>query len=483
MSAFFNSDGSFPLQFLIIFVVIFVVLAAIVLVFRRFSGKGMALSKSGPRGRQPRLGIVDIYELDRQRQLILLRRDNVEHLLLVGGPNDVIVERNINRGASARHALDDGARVEPLPEEPAIEPARPADPPAASAPPVFQPPVFQPPVFQPPVFQSPVYQPPVSDVPVPERPEARPPEPAANMSSVTADEAATRRNDPVEARPAVRPSRAEMIAAKVARRNPPPLANLKAEPAERPPEPTLRVDSDVGPRVDAPEAPAPEAPRAPMFPVSPVQVSPVQVSPEKPARPQPAPEPAPAVEPVVPVPPPLARPTNSRPVDAAILSDMARQLEEALRRPSAAVSPSNPAVAPAPPTERKAAVKPEPGPEPVIEDSAQSERPIDPMAAAMAAAPDVPSEPAPAVKPRAVGPVQDEPAPNEPAQSEPEPFLPAPPPPAQPVPPPPSPPAPPPEPAVSAQRKPPAASQNPFSVEEIEAEFARLLGRPLDKKN
>jgi flagellar protein FliO/FliZ len=27
-----------------------------------------------------------------------------------------------------------------------------------------------------------------------------------------------------------------------------------------------------------------------------------------------------------------------------------------------------------------------------------------------------------------------------------------------------------------------AAGQSPFSVEEIEAEFARLLGRPLDKK-
>jgi flagellar protein FliO/FliZ len=40
---------------------------------------------------------IDVYELDLKRQLILLRRDNVEHLLLVGGPNDVVVERNIQR--------------------------------------------------------------------------------------------------------------------------------------------------------------------------------------------------------------------------------------------------------------------------------------------------------------------------------------------------------------------------------------------------
>src|SRR6188768_98740 len=54
------------------------------------------------RARQPRLGIVDIYDLDRQRQLILLRRDNVEHLLLIGGPNDVVIETNIVRVPGVR---------------------------------------------------------------------------------------------------------------------------------------------------------------------------------------------------------------------------------------------------------------------------------------------------------------------------------------------------------------------------------------------
>jgi hypothetical protein len=41
-----------------------------------------------------------------------------------------------------------------------------------------------------------------------------------------------------------------------------------------------------------------------------------------------------------------------------------------------------------------------------------------------------------------------------------------------------APPAPGPPPQASA---PPASRIDPFSVEEIEAEFARLLGRPLDK--
>ena len=46
----------------------------------------------GGRTRQPRLGLVDAFSLDGQRQLVLVRRDNVEHLVMIGGPNDVVVE-------------------------------------------------------------------------------------------------------------------------------------------------------------------------------------------------------------------------------------------------------------------------------------------------------------------------------------------------------------------------------------------------------
>ncbi|UDL96601.1 flagellar biosynthetic protein FliO [Lichenihabitans sp. PAMC28606] len=52
----------------------------------------------GGRTRQPRLGVVDAFDLDRQRQLVLVRRDNVEHLLMIGGPNDIVIETSIVRG-------------------------------------------------------------------------------------------------------------------------------------------------------------------------------------------------------------------------------------------------------------------------------------------------------------------------------------------------------------------------------------------------
>ncbi|MCJ2128655.1 hypothetical protein [Methylobacterium sp. E-045] len=464
MSAFFNSDGSFPLQFLIIFAVIFAVLAAIVLVFRRFSGRGMALSKSGPRGRQPRLGIVDIYELDRQRQLILLRRDNVEHLLLVGGPNDVIVERNIHRGAGARLPLDEAARVESLLEEPVFEPARPADPPAPAAPPVMQPPIF-------------------------DEPRAPAPEPAA----VVNPPAEPRGDVPPETKPASRFTKADMLAAKAARRSPPPLANLKPETPDRPRPTDTRPDAAAEPTVPAVELPKQASvPEAPPAPVPPAPVPPAVIEApglEKAARPQPAIKPVPVAEQAPAVPPPLVRPTSSRPVDAAILSDMARQLEEALRRPSAAISPSSQAIPATPPTtppktplvEPSVAAKPEPRPEPAAAETAKADQPIDPMAAAMAAPSDSVPDEAPTPKaqpvtaqPAPAGPVFAETGPSEaarrePASTAPDEFLPAPPPPPIPQ-------------TVPAPSRTAPASQNPFSVEEIEAEFARLLGRPLDRK-
>src|SRR5260370_34108513 len=54
----------------------------------------------GGRTRQPRLGLVDAFSLDRQRQLVPVRPDNVQHLIMIGGPYDGLVEYPINRRAA-----------------------------------------------------------------------------------------------------------------------------------------------------------------------------------------------------------------------------------------------------------------------------------------------------------------------------------------------------------------------------------------------
>ena len=58
---------------------------------------GGRLRFNAARTRQARLGIVDAFDLDRQRQLIIVRRDNTEHLIMIGGPNDLVIESEIVR--------------------------------------------------------------------------------------------------------------------------------------------------------------------------------------------------------------------------------------------------------------------------------------------------------------------------------------------------------------------------------------------------
>jgi hypothetical protein len=69
------------------------------IIFRFAFRRRVRLPRNG-RARLPRLGTVDAFELDRQRQLVIIRRDNVEHLLMIGGPNDVVIEADIIRAES-----------------------------------------------------------------------------------------------------------------------------------------------------------------------------------------------------------------------------------------------------------------------------------------------------------------------------------------------------------------------------------------------
>lgn len=44
---------------------------------------------------EPRLGVMEQASVDRQRKLVLIRRDDVEHLIMTGGPVDVVIETGI----------------------------------------------------------------------------------------------------------------------------------------------------------------------------------------------------------------------------------------------------------------------------------------------------------------------------------------------------------------------------------------------------
>src|ERR1700733_4236821 len=104
-----------PVKFLLIFGFVLCVVFAFLWALRRF-GTGQ-LGGGGTRGRQHRLSVLEWAKVDNRRRLILVRRDNVEHLLMIGGPTDVVVEANIVRAVAAPRdvALARPSALEPLP--------------------------------------------------------------------------------------------------------------------------------------------------------------------------------------------------------------------------------------------------------------------------------------------------------------------------------------------------------------------------------
>lgn len=97
---------------------------------------------AGGRHRKARLAVMDAAAVDSHRRLVLVRRDDVEHLILIGGPTDVVVEQNIRLTVPARrpavaepqheHAAPPAAEVKPVQPAPAAQ--QPAAPPAPAQP-------------------------------------------------------------------------------------------------------------------------------------------------------------------------------------------------------------------------------------------------------------------------------------------------------------------------------------------------------------
>ncbi len=71
------------------------------------------------RGRKgQRLGIVEYHEIDETRRLVLLRRDETEHLVLIGGHQDLLVETGIQLNSNME-SIDDHQSRAPIPLRPA----------------------------------------------------------------------------------------------------------------------------------------------------------------------------------------------------------------------------------------------------------------------------------------------------------------------------------------------------------------------------
>jgi flagellar protein FliO/FliZ len=109
------------LTFIFVFVAVLALIGVAAWLVRRFASSRLGANTN--RGRMPRLAVIDAAAVDGRRRLVLVRRDNVEHLLMIGGPTDIVVEPNIVRATPGREALPQrppGAelppRMAPLPD-------------------------------------------------------------------------------------------------------------------------------------------------------------------------------------------------------------------------------------------------------------------------------------------------------------------------------------------------------------------------------
>lgn len=330
----FGFELSTGLRWIIAFAIVLILVALFAFLLRRITGGRLRIGgQGGGRARQPRLGVVDIHDLDRQRQLVLIRRDNVEHLVMIGGASDVVVETNIVRGSSSGRIAVPAQAEAPVFERPlAIDPAlgfealradlqeetRRASPPPAAAPQ------------------------PDSLPPLPHRT----PAPAARVEPAVAPAgAAAAGMAGLAAGAAIVASQAPNFG-----RNQAPAPSVSSDELDdmaRQLEEALKRPHSAVRSSQVPATPAPEIP--PVTPPAPV----------KPEEPKPAAA-APVLSPVPTAPPPVF----GRPV--GVPADVAAELEMALGlkpKPSDVVTPPVPVVEPQPAPFRPAQEAPKP-PEP-----------------------------------------------------------------------------------------------------------------------
>lgn len=203
---------------------------------------------AGGRARKARLAVLDATAVDSQRRLVLVRRDNVEHLILIGGSNDVVVESSIKtetdepRLDSSHAAPERHVPARPAVAEPVVTPSPAASRPSAPAQPV------RPAVPTPPERTAPVTAPreepamaPSAPVPPAPRPAAPSPVAATVAPPQRAPESAVGRQEPSwqaatpapqpPARPSVPEPRSAAPAASAGAVSAPAVAPTKPEPA------------------------------------------------------------------------------------------------------------------------------------------------------------------------------------------------------------------------------------------------------------
>lgn len=240
------------------------ILAIALWLLRRRSGSAPFIR--GGRNRQPRLQVLDATAVDARRRLVLVRRDNVEHLVMIGGPTDIVIESGIGAIPIVRDVQEPELKALPRQEneqkraEPAIQPERrpalPQQQPFAAAAPVSVP---EEPVKQAQRPEPSVPAPSPRPAPVAAAAAQLPPRPSTQPQPV---------RTPAPARETAPPARQAAPERETARATPPPIPVATAPVAAVLPMAAASLDMAAArtePRRAEPvvQAPAPVAPPIP----------------------------------------------------------------------------------------------------------------------------------------------------------------------------------------------------------------------------
>jgi flagellar protein FliO/FliZ len=94
-------DGDTLLRFAAALLFVLGLIAALAVVARR---AGLAPRDPRRRGDPRRLQVVEVTSIDARRRLVLIRRDGVEHLILLGPERETLIEAGIRPDAAPAFA-------------------------------------------------------------------------------------------------------------------------------------------------------------------------------------------------------------------------------------------------------------------------------------------------------------------------------------------------------------------------------------------
>lgn len=83
------------LKFLCAFVFVIALMMVLAWVMKKIGLSGQSFIQAGKK----RLKVVEVLPIDHRRKLVLVRRDDREHLLVLGGDSEAVIEANIPAAA------------------------------------------------------------------------------------------------------------------------------------------------------------------------------------------------------------------------------------------------------------------------------------------------------------------------------------------------------------------------------------------------